>query len=87
MKRLYLEPLQFSDGGADGASGAEGTTEAQEAVQVQEGEAQNPEEKTEEEEEAPKADLKKLLKENEDLKAQYDKAVQNQIIRRFKDYD
>ena len=89
MKRLYLEPLQFSDGGADGASGAEGTTEAQETAQAQEGEAQNPEEKTEEvpKEEAPKADLKKLLKENEELKAQYDKAVQNQIIRRFKDYD
>lgn len=89
MKRLYLEPLQFSEGGADGASGAEGTAEAQETAQAQEGEAQNPEEKTEEvpKEDAPKADLKKLLKENEELKAQYDKAVQNQIIRRFKDYD
>lgn len=82
MYKLYLSPLQFDDG--EGTGEAQGT-ETQGTV----GEAQeaSEEKKSPEGEPKKKADLKALLKEDAELKAQYDKAVQSQITRRFKDYE
>ena len=82
MYKLYLSPLQFDDG--EGTGEAQGT-ETQGTV----GEAQeaSEEKKSPEGEPKKKADLKALLKEDAELKAQYDKAIQSQITRRFKDYE
>ena len=82
MYKLYLSPLQFDDG--EGTGEAQGT-ETQGTV----GEAQEASEEKESPEGEPKkkADLKALLKEDAELKAQYDKAIQSQITRRFKDVD
>lgn len=89
MIKLYLNPLQFDgDGagegasaGADGAAqpGQQGSNGAEEGAHAP---AQNDEETKKE-----KADLKKLLKSDPELRAQYDADVASQISRRFKGYD
>ena len=89
MIKLYLNPLQFDgDGAGDGASagadgaaqpGQQGNNGAEEGAHAP---AQNDEETKKE-----KADLKKLLKSDPELRAQYDADVASQISRRFKGYD
>lgn len=88
MRKLYLNPLQFDgDGagtgasaGADGAAevGQQGTNGAEEGAHAP---AQDDDTKKE------KADLKKLLKSDPELRAQYDAEMANQFNRRFKGYD
>lgn len=79
MEKLYLHPLQF-DG--DGEGEAQAQAEGAEEVAKEEEKKDIPEEAP-----IPKKDLKALLKEDAELKAQYDKAIQSQITRRFKDYE
>lgn len=89
MRKLYLNPLQFDgDGAGDGASaGAAG--EAQPGQQGSNGAEEGAHAPAQEDEETKKekADLKKLLKSDPELKAQYDADVTGIINRRFKGYD
>lgn len=89
MRKLYLNPLQFDgDGAGDGASaGAAG--EAQPGQQGSNGAEEGAHAPAQDDEETKKekADLKKLLKSDPELKAQYDADVTGIINRRFKGYD
>ena len=79
MEKLYLHPLQFDgDGEGEAQAQAEGAEEAAKEEEKKDIPEVAP---------IPKKDLKALLKEDADLKAQYDKAIQSQITRRFKDYE
>lgn len=88
MRKLYLNPLQFDgDGAGTGASaGADGAAEAgQQGTNGAEEGAHAPAQDDDTKKE--KADLKKLLKSDPELRAQYDAEMASQFNRRFKGYD
>lgn len=89
MIKLYLNPLQFDgDGAGDGASaGADGAAQAAERGSNGAEEGAHAPAQDDDETKKEKADLKKLLKSDPELRAQYDAEMANQFNRRFKGYD
>ncbi len=89
MRKLYLNPLQFDgDGAGDGASaGADGAVQSGQQGSNGAEEGAHAPAQDDEETKKEKADLKKLLKSDPELKAQYDADVTGIINRRFKGYD
>lgn len=89
MIKLYLSPLQFDgDGAGDGASaGADGLAKAAEQGSNGAEEGAHAPAQDDDETKKEKADLKKLLKSDPELRAQYDADMANQFSRRFKGYD
>ena len=89
MIKLYLSPLQFDgDGAGDGASaGADGLAKAAEQGNNGAEEGAHAPAQDDDETKKEKADLKKLLKSDPELRAQYDAEMANQFNRRFKGYD
>lgn len=89
MIKLYLKPLQFDgDGAGDGASaGADSLAQAAEQGSNGAEEGAHAPAQDDDETKREKADLKKLLKSDPELRAQYDAEMANQFNRRFKGYD